>query len=350
MGKKVLVVDDNIMNLIVAECILKEHGYEISRAESGEECLLILQKEQPDLILLDVKMPGMSGFELMEILQKSESKRKIPVIFLTGDRSEETEERCFALGAVDYIGKPFVPAIMLQRVRRTIELEDYRKSLEAMVESQLQRITQLQSDIIITMANLIESRDGTTGEHVRRTSRYVEFFVNKLIEKEIYVQELDSELIRNINKATPLHDIGKITVSDIILQKPGRFTDEEYDIMKTHAQAGRILIQENISKMIDSQFVEVASDIAAYHHEKWNGKGYPEGLRGEEIPLCARIVAIADVFDALVAKRQYKEGMSAQEAITIMKRDRGESFEPILFDVFEEFLPELEKLMDDNIS
>ena len=229
MGRKVLVVEDDILNLIVAECILAENGYEVLRAESGEACLTILQKEKPDLILLDIEMPGMSGFELMEILQESEDKRKIPVIFLTGDRSEETEEKCFKVGAVDYIGKPFVPAVMLQRIRRTIELEDYRKSLESMVESQLQRITQLQSDIIITMANLIESRDGTTGEHVRRTSRYVEFFVNKLIEQGVYAKELDNELVGYINKATPLHDIGKIVVSDIILQKPGRFTEEEYE-------------------------------------------------------------------------------------------------------------------------
>lgn len=345
MGKRVLVVDDNIMNLTIAECILEENGYDILGAESGEECLEVLEVQIPDLILLDIEMPGMSGFELMEILQESESMRKIPVIFLTGDRSEETEEKCFKLGAVDYIAKPFIPSIMLQRIRRTIELEDYRKSLEAMVEAQLQRITQLQQDIIITMANLIESRDGTTGEHVRRTSQYVEFFLDKLIEKGVYQQELTNELVDYINKATPLHDIGKITVSDIILQKPGRFTEEEYDIMKTHAQAGRQLIQDNISSMEDSKFVEIASDIAAYHHEKWNGKGYPEGLKGEEIPLCARIVAIADVFDALVAKRQYKEGMSAKEAFAIMQRDRGESFEPILYDVFAEALPELEEMM-----
>lgn len=348
MGKRVLVVDDDIMNLTVAEYILKENGYEVYEAESGEECLEKLENEIPDLILLDIEMPGMSGFELMEILQKSESKRKIPVIFLTGDRSEETEEKCFKVGAVDYIAKPFVPSIMLQRVRRTIELEDYRKSLEAMVEAQLQRITQLQQDIIITMANLIESRDGTTGEHVRRTSQYVEFFINKIVEKGVYKQELTNELVSYINRATPLHDIGKITVSDIILQKPGRFTEEEYDIMKTHAQAGRRLIQENISSVEDSKFVEIASDIAAYHHEKWNGKGYPEGLQGEDIPLCARIVAIADVFDALVAKRQYKERMSAEEAIAIMQRDRGESFEPVLFDIFVDSLSELKEMMTDH--
>ena len=344
MQKKVLVVDDSLTNLLVAENILKQHGYTVSKAQSGRECLAIVLKDIPDLIMLDINMPEMSGLEVMELLQKFEQTRKIPVIFLTADRREETEERCFELGAVDFIGKPFVPNIMLQRVRRTIELEEYRKNLEDMVEAQLQTITQLQSDIIITMANLIESRDGTTGEHVRRTSKYVDFFVKKLIENGVYEKELNKELVKYINKATPLHDIGKITVSDVILQKPGRFTDEEYTIMKEHARAGRELIQENISQVVDSKFVEVASNIAAYHHEKWNGKGYPEGLKGEEIPLCARIVAIADVFDALMAKRQYKEAMSAQEAMAIMKRDRGESFEPILLDVFESILPELEKI------
>ena len=345
MSKRILVIDDDLMNLKMAEYILKKNGYEVISAKSGEESLSILEKEIPDLILLDIEMPGMNGFQLMEILQKCEHKRKIPVIFLTADRSEETEEKCFQMGAVDYIGKPFVPAIMLQRIRRTIELEDYRKGLEAMVEAQLQRITQLQQDIIITMANLIESRDGTTGEHVKRTSQYVDVLVNKLIKKNIYKEELNAELVNCIKKATPMHDIGKITVSDIILQKPGRFTDEEYSIMKSHSLAGRQLIQENISKMVDSKFVEVASDIAAYHHEKWNGGGYPEGLKGEEIPLSARIVAIADVFDALVAKRQYKEGMSPEEAIGIMEKDRGISFEPVLLDVFIEALPEIKEIM-----
>ena len=346
MSKVVLVVDDDMMNRKMAEYILKKNGYEIVTVASGEECLDFLEIQIPDLILLDIEMPMMNGFELMEILQESETKRKIPVIFLTADRSEETEEKCFQVGAVDYIGKPFVPAIMLQRIRRTMELEDYRKSLEAMVEAQLQRITQLQQDIIITMANLIESRDGTTGEHVKRTSQYVEFFIKKLVEQGVYKEELSKELTEYINKATPMHDIGKITISDVILQKPGRYTEEEYDIMKNHPQAGRQLIQDNISKMADAKFVEIASDIAAYHHEKWNGQGYPEGRKGEEIPLCARIVAIADVFDALVAKRPYKEGMSATEALAIMKNERGEGFEPCLFDVFADSLPELEMMVE----
>lgn len=336
MNEKILVVDDDSMNLRMAEFILNKSHYMVTKASSGQEALDMLQQGTIDLILLDIEMPEMDGFELMKILQDSVEWRKIPVIFLTADRSAETEEKCFQVGAVDYIGKPFVPSIMAQRIKRTLELEAYRKSLEKMVEAQLQRITQLQQDIIITMANLIESRDGTTGEHVKRTSLYVARFLDVLIEKGIYNEELTNEYVDYIKKAAPMHDIGKITVSDLILQKAGRFTEEEYAIMKNHAKAGQILIQENMSSIVDKKFVEIASDIAAYHHEKWNGNGYPEGRKEYEIPLCARIVAVADIYDALVAKRQYKEGMSSEEALAIMKRDRGITFEPVLFDIFEE--------------
>lgn len=336
MNERILVVDDDSMNLRMAEFILNKNHYMVSKASSGQEALDMLQQDTMDLILLDIEMPEMDGFELMKILQDSVEWRKIPVIFLTADRSADTEEKCFQVGAVDYIGKPFIPSIMAQRIKRTLELEAYRKSLEKMVEAQLQRITQLQQDIIITMANLIESRDGTTGEHVKRTSVYVSHFLDVLVKKGIYKEELTSEYVDYIKKAAPMHDIGKITVSDLILQKAGRFTDEEYTIMKNHAKAGQILIQENMSSIVDKKFVEIASDIAAYHHEKWNGSGYPEGLKEYEIPLCARIVAVADIYDALVAKRQYKEGMSSEEALAIMKKDRGITFEPVLFDIFEE--------------
>ena len=336
MNEKILVVDDDSMNLRMAEFILNKSHYMVTKASSGQEALDMLQQGTMDLILLDIEMPEMDGFELMKILQDSVEWRKIPVIFLTADRSAETEEKCFQVGAVDYIGKPFVPSIMAQRIKRTLELEAYRKSLEKMVEAQLQRITQLQQDIIITMANLIESRDGTTGEHVKRTSLYVARFLDVLIEKGIYNEELTNEYVDYIKKAAPMHDIGKITVSDLILQKAGRFTEEEYAIMKNHAKAGQILIRENMSSIVDKKFVEIASDIAAYHHEKWNGNGYPEGRKEYEIPLCARIVAVADIYDALVAKRQYKEGMSSEEALAIMKKDRGITFEPVLFDIFEE--------------
>lgn len=335
MQKWILVVDDDVMNLRMAEFILNKNGYSVMKAESGQDALEILKRDKIELVLLDIEMPEMNGFEVMKIIQKDEMMKKIPVIFLTADRSAETEEKCFQLGAVDYIGKPFIPAIMLQRVKRTLELEQYRKSLEAMVEAQLVRITQLQQDIIITMANLIESRDGTTGEHIKNTSRYVDKFLDLLVDKGVYKEELTKEYVSYIKKAAPLHDVGKITISDLILQKPSGFTNEEYEIMKRHTKAGQQVIQKNMTKVVDQKFVEVAADIAAYHHEKWNGTGYPEGRKEKEIPLCARIVALADVLDALVAKRPYKEGMAVEDAIAIMKKDSGTYFEPLLFDVFE---------------
>ncbi len=346
MKKTILVVDDSRFNLVIAKDLLSEE-YRVETVNSGELAFQYLAGNEPDLVLLDIQMPGMDGFEVMRRIQGSEEWKKIPVIFLTADRTEKTEETCFQMGAMDYIGKPFVPAIMLQRVRRTLELQGYRKSLEQMVEQQLQRITQLQQDIIITMANLIESRDGTTGEHVKRTSAYVNLLVNKMQEKGIYKETLTSTYIDYLKKASPLHDIGKLTVPDRILQKPGALTQEEYDLIKLHAQAGGQLIQENMNRIVDKEFVEIAQDLAAFHHEKWNGLGYPNGLKGEEIPLAARILAIADVFDALVSERQYKKGMTLDQAFGIMEKERGNSFEPVLLDVFLESKEELAELMEE---
>ena len=346
MKKIILVVDDNKLNLVIAQTLLSEE-YHVETANSGEKALQYLEEKEPDLVLLDIQMPEMDGFEVMRRIQENEVWRKVPVIFLTADRTEKTEETCFQMGAMDYIGKPFVPSIMMQRVRRTLELQGYRKNLEHMVEQQLQRITQLQQDIIITMANLIEGRDGTTGEHVKRTSAYVELLVKKLQEKGVYKEILTPAYIEYLKKASPLHDIGKITVPDRILQKPGALTQEEYDLIKLHAKAGGTLIEENMNRIVDKEFVEIAQDMASYHHEKWNGKGYPRGLKGEEIPLSARILAIADVFDALVSKRQYKKGMTLDEAFVIMEKERGESFEPVLLDAFLDAKEELRQLMEE---
>ncbi len=333
MKKTILVVDDDRLNLMMAQKLLAE-DYHVAAVNSGELALHFLEKKQPDLILLDIQMPVMDGFEVMRRLQEDEQWRKISVIFLTADRTEETEETCFKMGAVDYIGKPFVPAIMMQRIHRTLELDGYRRSLEGMVQQQLQRITQLQQDIIFSMANLIESRDGTTGEHVKRTSGYVNLLVEKMQEKGLYQEEMTREYVDYLRKAAPLHDIGKIAIPDAVLQKPGKLTREEYEMIQIHAKEGGRLIRENMSRIAEHEFVDIACDMAACHHEKWAGGGYPEGIKGEEIPLSARILAIADVFDALVSERQYKKGMSLEEAFAIMKEERGKSFEPELLDLF----------------
>lgn len=344
MKKTVLVIDDDKSNLIMAQRLLSDE-YRVAAVNSGEKGFEYLEKNEPSLILLDIQMPQMNGFEVMEKLRAHEKWCKIPVIFLTADKSSETEEKCFDMGAVDYIGKPFVPQIMRKRVMRTIELEEYRKSLERMVMAQLAQITRMQHDIIVSMANVIESRDGTTGEHVKRTSKYTMLLAEKMIERGLYAEELTVQLLESMRNGSPLHDIGKITIPDSVLTKPGKLTVEEYDVIKTHAKAGADMIRDNMSQMVSEDFLQVACDMARYHHEKWNGKGYPEGLKGEEIPLTARILAVTDVYDALVSERQYKKGMTIDEAFAIMEKDRGENFEPEILDVFFDLRDELERLL-----
>ncbi len=344
MKKTVLVIDDDKSNLIMAQRLLSDE-YRVAAVNSGEKGFEYLEKNDPSLILLDIQMPQMNGFEVMEKLRAHEKWCKIPVIFLTADKSSETEEKCFDMGAVDYIGKPFVPQIMRKRVMRTIELEEYRKSLERMVMTQLAQITRMQHDIIVSMANVIESRDGTTGEHVKRTSKYTMLLAEKMIERGLYAEELTVQLLESMRNGSPLHDIGKITIPDSVLTKPGKLTVEEYDVIKTHAKAGADMIRDNMSQMVSEDFLQVACDMAQYHHEKWNGKGYPEGLKGEEIPLTARILAVTDVYDALVSERQYKKGMTIDEAFAIMEKDRGENFEPEILDVFFDLRDELERLL-----
>lgn len=204
----------------------------------------------------------------------------------------------------------------------------------SLLEEQLTRITQLQRDIIITMANLIEGRDGTTGEHIKRTSIYVELLVEKLLERGIYADVLTHRFASNLIQAAPMHDIGKITIPDRILQKPAQLTTDEFQRMKDHAAAGGVLLQENMNTIVDTEFLRIVVNVASFHHERWDGSGYPNGLAGEEIPLEARIMAVADVFDALVSKRQYKRAMPVDEALKTMRLERGAHFEPVLLDVF----------------
>jgi len=340
--KKILVVDDEKINLILAKRLLST-DYEVATVDSGAGALDYLENNHADLILLDVKMSGMDGFEVMEKLKSHVTYCQIPVIFLTADRREETESKCFEMGAMDYISKPFVPVIMLHRIRRTLELEDYRINLEKRLVEQLQKVTEIQDNIIITLANMIESRDGTTGEHVKRTSEYCRFLISKLLEKHIYIEELTAEKADIICKAAPMHDIGKITVDDYILRKQGKLTEQEYELMKNHPTAGAELIAANLSALTSAEFTNVAQDMARCHHEHWDGSGYPRGLSGKDIPLCARILAVADVYDALTAERPYKEPMSTEQALEIMLNQTG-YFEPELLQVFAEDREGLEQL------
>lgn len=334
MNDIILVVDDDSANLMLAQKILGKE-YRIAAANSGMAAFRYLEKNKPDLILLDINMPGMNGFEAMEKLKESEAYSSIPVIFLTADKSVETETKCFQVGAVDFVGKPFVPDILISRVRRTLELERYRNHLEDMVKEKTSRIKEMQEHIIVGMANIIESRDNSTGKHVKNTQMYVRMIADELKNRGLYTDTLNDEYIHNLCNAAPLHDVGKIKVPDSILKKPGRLTPEEYDSMKMHTEYSQDIIEDILSDVEEEEYVKMAKDVALFHHERWDGTGYPRGLKGEDIPLGARIMALADVFDALFEERCYKPAIRPMEKImSILEDGKGTQFDPVITEVF----------------
>ena len=254
---------------------------------------------------------------------------------------------------MDFVVKPFVPDILLSRVDKTIELDQYRHNLERIVQEQADKITQdarrlseIQNSVIVGMANLIESRDGSTGKHVKNTQMYVEMIANELHDRSLFSVELTPQYIQDLCKAAPLHDVGKIKVPDAILQKPGKLLPEEFEEMKLHTTYSHKIIQTIIGDIEDEHYVQIVKDIAMHHHERWDGTGYPAGLAGDSIPLSARIMSVADVFDALYEERVYKPPIRPIERIMqIMSEGRGSQFDPIIIDVFMEMLPKLKKVL-----
>lgn len=353
MKNVILVVDDDKTNLSFAQRILGPQ-YRIAAATSGTAAMTYLEHHRPDLILLDINMPDMDGFEVMAKLRSNVRTEPIPVIFLTADNLAETEIKCFQLGAMDFVTKPFVPDILLSRVSKTIELDQYRHHLEEMVNAQAQKITEdamrlgrFQDSVIVGMANLIESRDGSTGKHVKNTQTYVRMIADELLSRGYFTDELTPSYIEDLCKAAPLHDVGKIKIPDAILQKPGKLTPEEFETMKLHTTQSRQIIQTILGDLEDEHYVRLVEDIALYHHERWDGTGYPAGLTEDNIPLSARIMAVADVFDALYEERCYKPPVRPVERIMqIMSEGRGTQFDPVIIDVFMDMLPKLREILE----
>ncbi|SFQ05180.1 putative two-component system response regulator [Lachnospiraceae bacterium XBB1006] len=331
--KRILVVDDERTNLVMAKKILQDDFTPIL-VNSARQCLEYLEGHQPDLILLDIKMPDMDGLEVMRRLQENENWKHIPVIFLTADSSPETEAMCFEAGAVDFSVKPIRPVGIMPRIRRTIELGEYRLHLEKMVKEQKRQINEMKYEFIVSMSNLVDNRDITTGEHIKRTANVAWRIGRELLRRKEFADVLDEEYVETVRLAAPMHDIGKIKISDTILMKPGKLTDAEFEKMKEHTVFGKEVILDTLGNLDDQKLVKIACEIAAYHHEKYNGTGYPEGLCGEEIPLCARIMAVADVYDALKEKRCYKDAFPLEEVYEIMQEDAGSHFDPKVLDAF----------------
>jgi putative two-component system response regulator len=327
----VLVVDDVDVNVMILEEILKDE-YQVATAINGKEALAYLRSAAvlPKIILLDVMMPEMTGRELFEILKADESLRRIPVIFITAEN--DSEDELLAAGAVDFINKPFVPQRVKLRVRNQVALKNYSDNLEQMVAEKTEEATATLDNALQGLANVIEHRDLESGEHVKRTQLYVQALCTSLINTHSpYDQELRRLDPATIVKAMALHDVGKIAIPDRVLFKPGRLDDEEFAIMKTHTIRGKEIIGE-LGDVNSSLYLRHCEDICYGHHERYDGKGYPRGLRGNDIPLAARIASLADVYDALVCARVYKAALPYHEAIVIIHNGRGTQFDPILTD------------------
>ncbi len=338
----VLVVDDVPDNLALMVGLLKSR-YRVKVANGGLKALeLAAQSPQPDLILLDIMMPGMDGHEVCRRLKADPLTQGIPVIFLTARSEVEDETLGLSLGAVDYITKPISPPIVEARVRTQLQLKaaaDFLRDRSAYLAAEVARRARenevLQDVVVLAMASLGETRDNETGNHLRRTQHYVKALAEQLHTHPRFAEVLTPDAIRLLFKSAPLHDIGKVGIPDAILLKPGRLTPEEFEVMKTHTSLGYEAIRRAEESLDEEQpFLRFGKEIALSHQEKWDGSGYPQGLAGDAIPVSARLMALADVYDALISARVYKPAMSHADARAIILKGRGQHFDPDVVDAF----------------
>jgi putative two-component system response regulator len=324
--KKIFVVDDSDTNLSMAETVL-EDKYSVMTMPSAAKMFSFLEKMIPDLILLDIEMPEMNGFTALEKL-KSESKwSEIPVIFLTGRDDTEVEARGLGMGAVDFITKPFSAPVLLNRIRIHLDIN-------GIIREKTQKLNHLQNNIISVLADMVENRDKRTGGHIERTSMYIKILIDKMKKDGMYSDEIEKWDEERVISSARMHDLGKISITDIIINKPGKLTEEEYELMKTHVLEGERIIDKIIERTGEGDFLRNAWLFASSHHEHWDGKGYPRGLKGEDIPLQGRIMAIVDVYDALVSERPYKRAFSEEEAEKIIMEGAGTHFDPNIVKAF----------------
>ena len=338
--QKIMLVDDNKANLTIGKSILGEY-YNIYALSSAVKLFDFLKHITPDLILLDIDMPGMNGYEALTILKADKQYADIPVIFVTAKNSESDEYAGLGLGAIDYVTKPFAPALLLKRIENHMMLQkqkaclrDYNENLIRIVKEKTHQLFGFQNAIINNMAEIVEFRDVITGRHISRTQKYLEKLVEQLLKDGVYADELIVWDMNMILLSSQLHDVGKITISDTILNKTGKLNDEEMEIMKTHTQKGVEIIEKIEHSTEFTGIMEYAKLFAGTHHEKWNGSGYPYNLAGEGIPLEGRIMAIADVYDALISVRPYKKSFSADESAQIIIEGAGKHFDPALVETF----------------
>jgi len=363
-GSKILVVDDNEMNRDLLSRRLKRQGHEVLIANDGFAALEILNSHRVDLVLLDIMMPNLDGYQVLEKMKADKYLTDLPVIMITGVDELDSAVKCIEMGADDYLTKPFNAVLLGARINASLEkhqlrkqeqkqrqqIEDLNLFLTARVRQQVAEIASAQIGTIFAMSKLAESRDPETGEHLDRMREYCRLLAQDLGKQPEYAAYIDRSYIDNIYSASPLHDIGKVGVPDAILSKPGKLTNEEWVIMKTHPVIGAETLREVDREPPGNAFIQTGIEIAAAHHEKWDGSGYPHGLSGKDIPLSARILALGDVYDALTSKRCYKESMPHQMAVEIIKEGEGKHFDPDVISAFlrinEEFVKVREFFQD----
>jgi putative two-component system response regulator len=331
---KLLVIDDNLSLLKLMESQLGEK-YDITLAKSGMLGLQICTRQRPDLILLDIEMPEMDGFKTMSLLKQNPYLSRIPVIFLSSHHDTAMEVRALKSGAQDFISKPVEKSILLHRIELHLGFSKYQSQLEETVRS-------LSDSMATSFADLIEFRDEKTGGHVERTAKLAEYLGKEILKRNIFSDEFNNDELEMMIRSAPLHDIGKIAVSDSILLKPGKLTNEEFDAMKRHAAIGGEILEHLYSRTPTQRFLQYAKVIAVSHHEKYDGTGYPYGIAGDNIPLCGRIIALADVYEALTSNRVYRAKMPISEVNAIIMKGKGTHFDPRIEGVFEDIREELE--------
>ncbi|MCL1887034.1 MAG: response regulator [Betaproteobacteria bacterium] len=340
--KKVILLVDDSMALLTAGKKIMRDTYKVYPTPSAEIMFDLLENITPDLILLDVNMQEVNGYAAIQRLKSDTRWQEIPVIFLTSRSDESSELEGLTLGAIDFITKPFSPPLLMKRIKnhlasetRRTQLQKMNENLECIVKTRTQQIVDIQNALLRTIADIIEFRDDITGRHTTRTQKYLELLIKELSLSGEYSAEMQDWKIDQLIMSAPLHDVGKISISDMILNKPGKLTDTEFEIMKGHVAAGVRIIKKIEEEVESSHLLRFARLIAASHHEKWDGSGYPAGLKGTDIPLEGRLMAIADVYDALVSKRPYKKPFSTNEAREIIIAGSGTHFDPLLVSMFE---------------
>lgn len=355
MIPRIMIVDDTPANLHLLDSLLREHGYQVSAFPNAEMAIRAALKNPPDLFLLDINMPGLNGYEACEMMKANPILKDIPVIFISALNDPIDKVRAFRIGGLDYINKPFQFDEVLARVethlklyRMQRELADSNQHLEVRVAEQVKEIADSQLATILALAKLAESRDDATGKHLERVQALYRLLTQQLEVMGVYDEIFKDNLCENMHFACALHDIGKVAIPDAILLKPARLTPIEFEVIKTHTTIGAQTLQ-SVYAQYPNNLLKIGIDISRWHHERWDGKGYPDGLAGHDIPVSARIMSVVDVYDALRSKRPYKEALSHQQALSIMVQDSGQ-FDPLIISAFLQVNQQCEKTFTSHLT